>query len=203
MPFENYLIQWNAFFPLQGTLEFFGLILGLLAVVLLVRQHIATWPAGIGYVLISLYLFWTERLYADLGLHVIFLFLNIYGWYAWRNPPVDTRKTLPVTRATKGQIIRIILLSVLGTVALGYVLMIYTDADMPFPDSATSVFSIAAMWMTARKKIQNWHLWFFIDVLAAGIYFYKGLYFYALLYFIYLGLAVMGYMAWKKTLEKV
>jgi nicotinamide mononucleotide transporter len=56
------------------------------------------------------------------------------------------------------------------------------------------------MWLTARKKIDNWYFWLVINVLATGIYFYKELYFFSLLYFLYIGMAIMGYMAWKKTM---
>ena len=56
------------------------------------------------------------------------------------------------------------------------------------------------MWLTARKKIDNWYYWFLVDVIATGVYLAKDLQFYALLYFIYIGLAVSGYLAWRKTL---
>jgi nicotinamide riboside transporter PnuC len=40
-----------------------------------------------------------------------------------------------------------------------------------------------------------------VDVVAAGIYAVKGLPFYALLYAIYLGLAVLGFQQWRRSLE--
>ena len=40
-----------------------------------------------------------------------------------------------------------------------------------------------------------------VDVLATGIYLYKGLIFYTALYLIYIAMAVMGYMAWKRDLQ--
>ena len=71
---------------------------------------------------------------------------------------------------------------------------------LPYWDSTTSILSVTGMWLTARKKIDNWYYWFAVDVLATGIYVYKELYFYALLYLFYIGMAVAGYLAWKKTM---
>ena len=58
------------------------------------------------------------------------------------------------------------------------------------------------MWLTAKKKIESWYYWLLVDILATGIYFYKELYFLAILYMVYIVMAVMGYLAWKKSLEK-
>ena len=30
------------------------------------------------------------------------------------------------------------------------------------------------MWLTAKKKLENWVIWLVVDVLATGIYYYKG-----------------------------
>ena len=82
-------------------LDFIGLVFGLLCVWFLIRQNMLTWPTGIVYVLISLVIFIQAKLYADFILHVIFLILNIYGWYYWKHPSKkDTQ--VPVTRTAAG-----------------------------------------------------------------------------------------------------
>ena len=88
-----------------------------------------------------------------------------------------------------------------GVVLLGTLLARYTDAALPYWDTTTSVVSIAAIWLQAKKKIESWHAWLFVDVLATGIYVYKAIYFYALLYLFYIGMAVAGYLAWRKDLH--
>ena len=183
-------------------LEAAGLVFGLACVWLLIRQNIWTWPFGIAYVLVSFVVFYQARLYADLALHVVFLVLNVYGWVHWlRGGPRDA-DDLPVTTTRPAHLALVLVLSGLGIAVFGTLLARYTDAAVPYWDSATSVLSIAAMWLTARKKIENWHFWLVIDVLATGIYVYKGIYFYALLYLIYIGLAVAGYLAWRETLRQ-
>jgi nicotinamide mononucleotide transporter len=60
--------------------------------------------------------------------------------------------------------------------------------------------SFAAMWMTARKYIENWIVWLIVDVLLTAIYLYKGIEPYALLYFVYLAMAFIGWRTWRQTM---
>jgi nicotinamide mononucleotide transporter len=189
-----YAVQINA-------LEAAGLVFGLLAVWLLIKQNIWTWPAGIIYVFISFVIFWQVKLYADLALHVVFLVLNVYGWYYWIYGNKNKDKELPVTTTSPKVLAMLIGLSVVGIAAMGTLFLRYTDAAVPYWDSTTTVLSLVGMWLTAKKKIENWHFWFVVDVLATGIYLYKGIYFYALLYLVYIGMAVAGYLAWRKDLQ--
>ncbi len=188
-----------------GFLEFIGLISGLLCVLFLIKEHIATWLFGIVYVLISFFIFWEARLYGDFLLHIIFLILNIYGWYSWVQGDKGNDK-LPVTFLTKTQSIYIAFLTIIGVIVFAQ-LLIYLpkfilgleDSALPYWDSTTSIFSVTGMWLTTRKKIDNWYYWLIVDILASGIYYYKELYFYSLLYLIYIGLAIMGYLSWKRS----
>ncbi len=182
--------------------EILGLIFGLLAVIFLVKENIWTWPFGIAYVLVSFIVFYQAKLYADLVLHVFFLILNVYGWIEWSRGSKDSGEELPISISSLRRSVILVFLSILGIITTGYLMTRYTDASLPYWDSTTSILSITGMWLTARKKIDNWVYWFLVDVLATGIYFYKEMYFYALLYFIYIGLAVAGYLEWKKLMDK-
>ncbi len=181
-------------------LDFIGLVFGLLCVWFLIRQNMLTWPTGIVYVLISLVIFIQAKLYADFILHVIFLILNIYGWYYWKHPSKkDTQ--VPVTRTAAGSFGFLLLLSAGLIYLTGHLLATYTDASVPYWDSTTSVLSVVAMWLTAKKKIENWALWLVVNILATGIYFYKGIYFYCILYLVYIGMAIAGYISWRKSMS--
>lgn len=183
-------------------LELLGLIFGLLAVYYLIKENILTWPAGIAYVLVSFVIFWQQKLYADFALHVFFLVLNVYGWWYWLKGGKDiTKEEVPITHTKPMILIGVLVISAIGIGVMGNLLTAYTDASLPYWDSATTVLSLSGMWLTARKKIENWYIWFVVDILATGVYFYKGIYFYAILYLIYIGLAIVGYLAWKKTMK--
>lgn len=188
--------------PAMDWFEFAGLVSGLLCVWLLIRQNVWTWPIGIVYVVISLWVFLQARLYADLALHVLFLGLNSYGWWYWTRGGRDpAAETVPVTRTDPRLLVRLIGIALLAALVSGFLFARYTDADLPYWDNTTTMLSLAAMWLSSRKKLENWLLWLVVDVLATGIYFYKGLFFYGVLYLVYIGMAVAGWVAWRRTLE--
>ena len=56
------------------------------------------------------------------------------------------------------------------------------------------------MWLTARKKIENWIFWFVVNILSVGMYMAQEVYPYAALYAAYLGMAVWGYVRWSQNL---
>ena len=188
-------------------LELIGLISGLLCVIFLIRESILTWPFGILYVLVSFIIFWEANLYGDFVLHIFYLVLNIYGWYYWLTGKKGESDNLQISVLGFYGQAKYATLSLIGIALFWYLLKNLHQwfdqippASLPFWDSTTSVLSITGMWLTARKKIDNWYYWFLVDVIATGVYLAKDLQFYALLYFIYIGLAISGYLAWRKTL---
>ncbi len=186
---------------MQNWLEATGLVSGLLCVALLIRQNIWSWPIGLLYSLVSLVVFFRARLYADLGLHVFYVAMNAYGWYYWgiaKRPP--QAESLPVTHTPARVAIALTLIVVAATAVMGWLLANRTDAAVPYWDSATTTMSFAAMWLTARKHIENWIVWLVVDVVATGIYLYKGLEMYALLYCVYIGMAFAGWWAWRSSM---
>jgi nicotinamide mononucleotide transporter len=206
---DIYQSSWDYLLRMD-YLEVLGVVFGLLCVWLLIKENILTWPAGILYIFISFIIFWEQRLYGDFLLHVFFLVLNIYGWYYWvKGKRNKNEEEVPVTSVTPKFMIVLLAISGIAIYLFGLFLEILpsyieglSDASLPYWDSTTSILSVSAMWLTARKKIENWYLWLVVDILATGIYFYKGIHFYALLYFIYIILAVSGYLVWKKSLEE-
>jgi len=190
----------------QDLLSIAGLVSGLLCVYFLIKQNIITWIWGILYVLISFVIFWRYQLYGDFLLHIIFLVLNIYGWYSWARGENRTESDLKVTHLTASANIGLLLISILGIWFFAQLLIVgptwfddMAPASLPYWDSTTSVLSVTAIWMSTRKYIENWYYWFVIDILATGIYWYKGIYFYSLLYFIYIFFAIAGFLAWNKS----
>lgn len=198
---DNWLESITSYVTQIDILEVAGLVFGLLAVLYLIKENILTWPFGIAYVLVSFVIFWEQKLYADFALHVFFLVLNIYGWWYWLRGGKRKDEVKIEVISLRG-LLTTVAVSFLGSFVLGFILTGYTDASLPYWDSATTILSFSGMWLTARKKIENWYFWFVVDVLATGIYAYKGIYFYALLYFIYIGLAIAGYLEWRKLMRQ-
>ena len=190
----------TAFASLQW-LEFIGLVSGLLCVWLLIKENIWTFPIGLVYAFVSVVVMAQANLYADTLLNFYYVVMNGYGWYYW---------SYRGTRSTDDELIvtnmplriggALTVLVVAGTVVMGWLLDTRTDADLAYWDSLTTTMSFAAMWMTARKYIENWIVWLVVDVIATIMYVVKGLDFYAILYGVYLAFAVWGFLAWRRSL---
>jgi nicotinamide mononucleotide transporter len=182
-----------------SSLELAGVFFGLIAVWLLIKQNIWTWPFGIFYIAISLYIFYASKLYADFALHIFYLFMHLYGWVYWLKTDTEKNLKASISRESQKMLLFLLVLSLIGIFVSGYLLVRFSDADLAYWDSTTSILSLSAMWLQSRKRIECWGLWLFVDIIAAGVYFYKGIFFYSLLYTIYIGMAVLGFKTWQKS----
>lgn len=183
--------------PLEGTAVCFGLV----SVFLSTRENIWSWPTAIVNVGLYSVLFFREKLYADMGLQVIYLLLSLYGWFEWLHGG-ENRSELHVSRITARLAIRLAGIGVLGSVLLGTLLHRTTDAALPYLDSTLSVFSLIAQWLMTRKVLENWAIWIAVDVVYVWMFiFLKQLHFTAFQYAVFLALAVLGFRDWKRSFD--
>jgi len=194
---------WSSFTQ-QSLIEFIGLITGVWSGILLIKNKILTWPVGIVFVLATLYVTWSAALYADFLLYIVFLFQYIYGWITWSNGSNESSE-LAISHTSPSETYKIIGLCIIGVILFAQFITWLPEqfegmapAALPYWDSTTSILMVAAMYLVARRRIDNWYYLFVVDVLATGIYFYKGYYYFSLLYLIYIGFAIWGYLSWKK-----
>ncbi len=169
---------------------------GLACVYLYIRENIWCWPTGIAMVVLYAYIFYEVRLYSDMALQVVYIFVQIYGWHYWLRGRDDS--DVPITRLDRRQWGLVVAVTGLGAVLLGSFMFHLTDADLPFWDAATTAMSLMAQFLIGRKKLENWLLWITVDVLSVGIYLYKALYLTAGLYAVFLVMAGIGYLTWRR-----
>lgn len=183
----------------MSPVEIGGAIFGLLAVWLTVRQNVWCWPTGLVNVALYAFVFFEAKLYADVGLQVVYFVLCAIGWWRWLHPGAS-RVELPVTRIGLREALGLGALGALGILAMGTFLATRTDASLPYWDSTTVVMSLIAQWLVTRKVLENWHLWIVADVLMVGIYSYKHLYVTTGLYVIFTLMAIQGLREWKRSM---
>jgi nicotinamide mononucleotide transporter len=82
---------------------------------------------------------------------------------------------------------------VVFTFILGTLLK-YTTASYPYIDSFCTACSLVAQVFLARKVLENWLIWIFVDIIYVGVYLFKDLHLTAVMYAIYVGIALMGYI---------
>ncbi|NUP72136.1 MAG: nicotinamide mononucleotide transporter [Gemmatimonadaceae bacterium] len=183
----------------MSGLELAAALTGAISVWLSVRQNIWSWPTAIVNVVLYTVVFWDAKLYADMGLQVIYAVLSLYGWYQWLYGGAG-RTELRVTRTPPRVAAILTLIAAAGSALLGTLLRHTTDAALPFMDSFLSSTSLVAQWMMTKKLLENWLVWIAVDVLYVGMFLFKGLYLTAGLYAVFLGLAVRGYLDWRRSM---
>ncbi|WP_428328264.1 nicotinamide riboside transporter PnuC [Mucilaginibacter sp.] len=184
----------------QTLLETIGVITGLLCVYLAAKNNIWNWPIAIISVGIYIFIFFDARLYADMGLQFYFMAMNFYGWYYWSRKPATENKA-PVLLITKKEVIFSVIAIIIFTYILGSILKL-TPASYPFIDSFCTACSLIAQVLLARKVLENWLIWIFVDVIYVGVYIFKGLHLTAVMYAVFVAIAVLGYIDWKKDYKK-
>ncbi len=186
---------------IAGTpLELIAVGFSILCVWLNIKQIIWCWPAAIVASVLYFIVFMQAKLYADMGLQVFFLVISIFGWQHWlRGGPKGSEAPVTNIKIATAVVIGIIAITSIGV--MGYLLAAETDASLPFWDSTTTVFSIVGQFMLARKYLENWLVWIVTDIIATGVYIAKGLYPTAVLFAIFLAMATLGYLQWKKSMR--
>ena len=180
--------------------EVLGFAASLAGVWLAARQNVLTWPMGLAGVLLSVVVFYRSRLYADVVLQLFYVGTTAFGWYQWLYGS-QINGELEVARASAKTIwLTIVLGAALAPVA-GFLFARYTQADVPYLDSALAVYSVLATVLMGRKLLEHWLFWIVLDLVYTGLYFYKGLYLYSLLFFIFTVLAVFGWRQWQQALR--
>ena len=183
----------------MSPLELFAALIGAISVWLSVRQNIWSWPTAIINVVLYAIVFYEAKLYADMGLQVIYAILSIYGWYEWLYGG-EGRTELHVSRTGARLGALLALIAAAGSAVLGVFLHRATDAALPFMDSFLSSTSLVAQWMMTKKLLENWLVWIGVDVLYVGMFIFKGLFLTTGLYAVFLALAVKGYIDWRRSM---
>lgn len=188
---------------INNSIEIAAAFLGILYIFLSITRNIFLWPIGLLTSAMYVYVFFISKFYADMGLQVYYVIISIYGWYLWLNGRQGTEKKNPtVIRASRKLIIVLLFITIAQFFVIGYILDYYTDSSIPYWDALTTSASITATWMLARKIIDHWIVWVIVDIISLGLYVYKQLYPTAILFVVYTVMAVIGYIEWKKELEK-
>ena len=195
---ETFRENINQFVFGTGLLEWLGVFTGILCVWLAAKNNIWNWPIAIISVLIYIFIFFESKLYADMGLQFYFFAMNIYGWYYWSKEKENPNKERLIGTISRNEIILSLIGVVIFTLALGFLLHKNTDASFPFIDSFCTSVSLIAQIFLARRIIQNWLIWIFIDIIYVGVYFSKDLYATGLMYALYIIIATIGYLDWRK-----
>jgi nicotinamide mononucleotide transporter len=129
--------------------------------------------------------------------------MGFYGYYIWSEKSIGiSNESSSLTVSEKGiffHVFCIIITSVLALV-LAWFFNSYTDADWPYLDAFTTMFSFLATYLEAKKVLSGWVYWIVINGLTIGLYYNKDLDYYSGLTLIYFIMSFVGYFKWKKEM---
>ncbi len=177
-----------------SPVEALAALLGVVFVVLVIRQQRACWLAGLASTVLYLYVFYAARLYMQATLQAYYVAVSLYGWRAWRAGAGGA--TLRVSRSswrTQGLGLAGVAAATLATASW---LARETGSPDPLLDSVTTWASVFATWLVARKKIDNWAWWLLVDALTAVLCWRERLFASMLMYGLYVGLVLVGWRSW-------
>ncbi len=211
------------------VLELLAAVFGVISVFYARKENILVFPTGIISTGIYVYLLSRWNLYGDLIINVYYTLMSIYGWYQWHKVVDNTNSHIAISRTnTKDKLAAtgiFVFTSIFVIIvyrhfnvmpnklgfkqSVDYAVEKLTSGNLsdfrmatPFLDTFTTGVFFSAMWLMANKKIENWTLWIAGNIVSIPLYFVKGYGFTGIQYTIFLVLAVMGYISWRKIIDK-
>ena len=185
--------------PPVSTLETVGFLSGLLWIWFLIKENPWGWLAGIVSSTAYVVFFYQGKLFGDAALNVLYIILNILGWYWWVRG-VEPGKELEITRVNAAT-----LLVLAGAATVGTALLVphfrEAQSPVPLPDGTLICSALAAQYLQARKKIENWPFWIVVNAGYVAVYIYKGWYATAVLTTVYAIMAIVGWRGWLLRLK--
>ncbi|SHJ97065.1 nicotinamide riboside transporter PnuC [Epilithonimonas mollis] len=213
---ETLTAQYSSYETYLIYLEVFAVLFGLLSVFFSIKKNIWVYPTGIISTILFIYIMFVFGLLGDMLINVYYTVMSIYGWILWSkssddNIHVDVKKAS--ARDWKiGSILFVASLFFVGTVYY-YKPFIDNQFSMEnvklglyhldwanYTDIVTTSLFLVGMYFMAKRNIENWIFWIVADFICIPMMFEKGLALTGLQYLVFTAMAIIGYIAWKKSL---
>lgn len=181
---------------------------GIWCVVLTAKGKISNYYFGIVNVILYAVVAYQSKFYGEVMLNILyFLPMTVWSIFLWKKHKVSEDRpddVKVITLKWKERILWFIgsVLAVLGYTYLLYVL----KGNLPWVDSITTIASIVAMIILARRAIEQWILWIFVDILTVIMWVIAikqgaGDITILIMWIAYLINAIYGYINWVKLLK--
>ena len=200
--FETIINQYQSIPNWQIGIEIVIFIFGVLSVYFAKKENVLVYPTGIICTILSVYIMFHAKYYADMSINIYYSIMSVYGWFQWKK--ITNGKVLSISRTNlKEKIIGIILFLITAIICIYiYKFFNYKLQINNYLDIFTTSLFFTAMWYMAKKKIENWTLWIVGNTFAVYIFFDRQLYIIAIQYIIFTILAISAYIELKKYLAK-
>ena len=201
--FDYLFSQYSDYPTHEIVLEIIAVFFGLFSVWYAKKNNILVFPTGLISTMIFVYLLWKWSLLGDMIINGYYVIMSVYGWYHWTRKKGNVVE-YPISKATKSEQKWS---WVIFVVSMLFVVLVYKYFNKfttwtAYVDTLTTGIFFAAMWLMAKRKVENWILWIIGDIISIPLYFYKGYTFTSIQYIIFTIIAVYGYLEWKKIIQQ-
>ena len=201
--FNFFFEQYATYETIDIVLEIIAVAFGFLSVWFSKQNKIWVFPTGMISTSIFVYLLLKWSLLGDMMINGYYFIMSVYGWYVWTRKIDDTQVT-PISKINFKE--KKISVAIFFATLL-FVFVIYKTFDkwsdwVAYVDTITTAIFFVGMWLMAKRKIENWIFWIIGDVISVPLYLYKGFTFTSFQYLGFTFIAIFGYLAWKKNLNK-
>jgi nicotinamide mononucleotide transporter len=150
---------------------------------------------------LGIVLYYQKGLYADCAMEFYYLSMTIYGYWKWVRGSA-TKQELPIRHFPSKLVLpwTLLILGIWGII--DWLLLSFTNSNVPLADSFTTALSIVGIWALAHKYLEQWFIWIAVDVVTCGLYFYKDIPFKASLYGLYVIIAILGWFKWRQMMRQ-
>ena len=194
--------QYSEYTLTHTLLELFAVIMNIFSVIYAKRNSILVYPTGLIGTGIFVYILYNFSLLGDMIINFYFVMMSIYGWYYWAQKKNGEVLHNVSTTSTK-EYYFILMLGIISLLSIYAIYNFYDkwDSWTAYLDTITTAIFFVAMYLMARRKVESWIFWIIGDLITIPLYFYKGLTISSIQYLIFLILAILGYISWKKILN--
>ncbi|MDR0864629.1 MAG: nicotinamide riboside transporter PnuC [Candidatus Symbiothrix sp.] len=193
----------------NNWIEITGALLTLVFLYLEVTRKWTMWIVGILSGLFYIYINFDAQLYALAGLCTYNVFVSIYGVYCWKFVKTKNNRDLPFSFISKKLALQLAGIGMVIFAMIAFILFRFTNIPNPFTangelfpfilDNLITTLSIIATWMAAKKIVESWCLWLFVNPCNIALYLYKGMYPSTMLYVVFTIFSIVGYIQWRKA----
>ena len=187
------------FFLHLTWLQLIGTIFGVIQILLARKNNIHNYLFGIISILLSMWVLYQSRLYADILLNLYYLVMSIYGWFYWKFG--NQKDPAPISYSDRTEQITAVGIVIVCFTLMFYWLNYYTNSDVPYWDASVSAFAWAGMWLMAKRKMENWIYLNISNIISIPLLIYKDLYIYAGLTVFLFIVGISGYLKWRKIVR--
>lgn len=194
--------QYSEYSLTHTLLELFAVTMNIFSVIYAKRNSILVYPTGLIGTGIFVYILYNFSLLGDMIINFYFVLMSIYGWYYWAQRK-DGEVMHNVSRTSTKEYYIILILGITSLLSIYVIYNFYDkwDSWTAYVDTITTAIFFVAMYLMARRKVESWIFWIIGDIITIPLYFYKGLTISSIQYLIFLILAILGYISWKKILN--